>query len=96
MIRSLLVEPNESQPGGVPPAEDIRDICSKVGGPIHAVSRREPGMIVVTFVDARDCARVKTTLARAIGTVVSVRDARPEEPEHLVTGAYPVRVIGLS
>lgn len=93
-MRSLLVEPGETQSGGKAPAGDILDICAKAGSPVHAVSRREPGMILVTFVDARDCAKVKATLARSIGTVVSVRDVIPEEPDHIVTGAASVHHVG--
>ena len=94
VMRSLLVEPGETQSGGKAPADDILDICAKAGSPVHALSRREPGMILVTFVDARDCAKVKATLARSIGTAVSVRDVIPEEPEHIVTGADSVHHVG--
>jgi hypothetical protein len=86
-VRSLVVERMEMQPGSQPPVDDIREICSQIGGELHAVSRGEAGMVLLTFLDARDCVRAKAALSRALGTAISVREARPKDPEHLVTGA---------
>lgn len=85
-IRSLLVESADPQSRGNPAVEEITEICSKLGAVLHAVSCREAGLVLVTFVDSRDCSRARTALARAIRSVASVHSARPEEPDHCITG----------
>lgn len=89
VARSLSVQVDEVQSAGKPAAVYVKEMCSKLGAAIHAVSFGEAGDVVVTFIDARDCQRAKAALSRAIGTIGNVRDARAEEPEHIVTGVHP-------